>query len=147
MIDITEMPEVYRNATARLVYLHLALRAGYHDNDRDQVTVSIRRLAMEAGVTVSAVRHALHQLERAGLLSKDPGRMIVKKWVEEQTITTRAKTKREMQEQIQILERQRIQAVHELESQERRQYDPEKATDNDAFRRLKAKFGTKPNKK
>lgn len=146
VIDISEMPEVYRNATARLVYLHLALKAGYHDNDRDRATVSIRRLAMDVDVTVSAARHAIRQLERAGLLRRDGGALIVKKWVEEQSITTRARTKREMQEQIQILERQKIQAIHELHSQEIAAYDPQKATDNDAFRRLQARF-KKPEKK
>lgn len=145
VIDISEMPEVYRNATARLVYLHLALKAGYHDNDRDRAAVSIRRLAMDVDVTVSAARHAIRQLERAGLLKREGGALVVKKWVEEQTITTRARTKREMQEQIQILERQKVQAIHELQSQEKAAYDPQKATDNDAFRRLQARF-KKPEK-
>lgn len=145
VIDISEIPEVYRNATARLVYLHLALKAGYHDNDRDLAAVSIRRLAMDVDVSVSAARHAIRQLEKAGLLKRDGSFLVVKKWVEEQTITTRAKTKREMQEQIRILERQKQQADLELKSQEKEAYDPQKATDNDAFRRLKQRF-KKPEK-
>lgn len=142
VIDLSELPEVYRSASARLVYLHLALKAGYHDNDRDRASVSIRRLAMDVGVTVSAARHAIRQLERAGLLKRDGSVIVVKKWVEEQTITTRARTKREMQEQIRTLERQRQQAELERKSQEREAYDPSKATDNEAFRRLQQRFKT-----
>lgn len=141
VIDISEMPEVYKNSTARLIYLHLSLKAGYHDSDRDIVTLSIRRLSVDVGVTVSATRHALHLLERSGLLTREGRLWRVKKWVEEQTITTRAKTKREMQEQIQRLERQKQQAVLEIAHQERKEYDPEKALDNDAYRRVQARFG------
>lgn len=146
VIDISEIPEVYRNVNARLVYLHMALKAGYHDNDRDRATVSIRRLAMDVDVTVSAARHAIRQLERAGLLKREGGALIVKKWVEEQTITTRARTKREMQEQIQILERLKQQADLERKSQEKEDYDPEASTNSDGFRRIQARF-KKPVKK
>ena len=56
VIDISEMPEVYKNSTARLIYLHMSLKAGYHDADRDLVKLSIRRLSSDVGVTVSATR-------------------------------------------------------------------------------------------
>lgn len=143
VIDISEMPEIYRNMTARLIYMHMSLRAGYHDSDRDLVTLSIRRVAAEVGVTVSATRHALHLLERSGLISREGQLWRIKKWVEEQTITTRAKTKREMMDQIQRLERQKQQAVLEIAHQEHKEYDPEKALDNDAYRRVQARFGLK----
>lgn len=142
VIDISEIPEVYRNMTARLIYIHMSLKAGYHDSDRDLVNVSIRRLSGDVGVTVSATRHALRLLERSGLLTRDGQLWRVRKWVEEQTITTRAKTKREMQQQIMALERQKQQVELEVAHQEHRDYDPEKATDNDAFRRIQARFGT-----
>lgn len=141
VIDISEMPEVYRNTTARLIYVHMSLKAGYHDSDRDLVNVSIRRLSADVGVTVSATRHALHLLVRSGLLVKEGQLWRIKKWVEEQTITTRAKTKREMMDQIQRLERQKQQAVLEIAHQEHKEYDPEKALDNDAYRRVQARFG------
>lgn len=143
VIDISELPDVYRNHATRLVYLHLALKAGYHDNDRDQVTVSIRRLSAETGLTVSATRHAIGILTRAGLLSRTGITWTVSKWVAEQTITTRAKTKREMQEQIIRLERQRQQVEQEKSFQEAQKYDPDTALDNDAYRRLQARFGLK----
>lgn len=145
VIDISEMPDIYRNTTARLIYIHMSLKAGYHDSDRDLVNVSIRRLSADVGVTVSATRHALRQLERAGLLTRDGDLWRVKKWVEEQQITTRAKTKREMQEQIQRLERQRQQVILEQQHQEHQQYDPEEATNSDGYKRIAERFGlTKP---
>lgn len=143
VIDLSEFPDIYRNHAARILYFHLALKAGYHDNDRDQVAVSIRRLASDTGITVSATRHALRILTQAGLLTRTGMIWMVTKWVAEQSITTRAKTKREMQEQILSLERQRQQQKHEKSYQESRQYDPDKALDNDAYRRLKARFGLK----
>lgn len=147
VIDITEISEVYKNATARLIYLHMSLKAGYHDADRDLVKLSIRRLSADVGVTVSATRHALHQLERAGLLTKEGELWRVRKWVEEQQITTRAKTKREMQEQIQRLERQRQQVILEQQHQEHQQYDPVQSTNSDGYKRIAERFGlTKPKK-
>lgn len=147
VIDITEISEVYKNATARLIYLHMSLKAGYHDVDRDLLKLSIRRLSADVGVTVSATRHALHQLERVGLLTREGELWRVKKWVEEQQITTRAKTKREMQEQIQRLERQRQQVILEQQHQEHQQYDPEQSTNSDGYKRIAERFGlSKPKK-
>ena len=147
VIDITEILEIYKNPTARLLYLHMSLKAGYHDADRDLVRLSIRRLSADVGVTVSATRHALRQLERAGLLTREGDLWRVKKWVEEQQITTRAKTKREMQEQIQLLERQRQQVILEQQHQEHQQYDPEESTNSDGYKRIAERFGlSKPKK-
>lgn len=147
VIDITDISEVYKNPTARLIYLHMSLKAGYHDDDRDIVRLSIRRVSADVGVTVSATRHALRLLERVGLLIREGELWRVKKWVEEQQITTRAKTKREMQEQIQRLERQRQQVILEQQHQEHQQYDPEQSTNSDGYKRIAERFGlTKPKK-
>lgn len=91
IIDITELPNVYRNRNARLIYLHMVLRSGYHDTDRDVIETSIRRLASETGTTVSTVRHALLVLERNGLISKDGDRTKVTKWLQQDAITARPK--------------------------------------------------------
>lgn len=147
VIDISEFQDIYRNPVARLIYLHMSLKAGYHDVDRDLLNISIRRLSVDVGVTVSAVRHALRQLERAGLLTREGNLWRIRKWVEEQTITTRAKTKREMQEQIQRLERQRQQVILDKQHLEHQEYDPDKALDNDAYRRIQARFGLAEKKK
>ena len=81
VIDITDYPQIYRNMNARLVYVHMALKAGYHDDDRDICRLSIRSLAASVGITVSATRNALVQLEKSGLISKSSDCWIVKKWV------------------------------------------------------------------
>lgn len=107
IIDITDQPGVYRNVHARLLYLHLVLRAGYHDNDRDIVDISIRRLAMQSGLTVSATRHALAILERAQLVRREGNTLVVKKWLMDEAITPRAKTKREQRARDQASERER----------------------------------------
>lgn len=89
IIDITEIPELWRNANASRVYLYMTLRSGYHDDDRDQLRVSLRRLAMETGCSVAATRHALQMLVKYQLLLKDGDKWRVRKFVLEQKPTPR----------------------------------------------------------
>lgn len=91
IIDVSELPSVYRNVNARLLYLHMALRAGYHDDDRDVLETSIRILAAQIGLTISAVRHALHVLEGAQLIKREGSAWIIKKWLPMQTTSPRPK--------------------------------------------------------
>lgn len=93
VIDISDMPEVYRNQAARLLYIHMALCAGYHDEDRDQVRQSLRVMAARAGLTLSAVRHALGLLQRAGLVSREADAWKVKKWFVDTPPTPRRQPK------------------------------------------------------
>lgn len=93
MIDISDMPEVYRNQAARLLYIHMALCAGYHDDDRDLVRQSLRVMAVRAGLTLSAVRHALGLLQRAGLVSREGEAWRVKKWFVDTPPTPRRQPK------------------------------------------------------
>lgn len=97
IIDLSEFPSLYKNPTIRLVYLHLVLRSGYHDEDRDLISVSLRRLAFEVGITLSACRHALHQLEAAALIRRDGPSYQVRKFVIEKPISPRAKSRRQEQ--------------------------------------------------
>ncbi|MBR5523438.1 MAG: hypothetical protein IKV82_08245 [Akkermansia sp.] len=93
VIDLSEIPQVYANPTAVRVYLHLALKCGYHDNDRDIVTISLRILARSLGITVSAARHSLKILTAHGLLQPTGGSTFqVLKWVTNKPISKRAKT-------------------------------------------------------
>lgn len=92
IIDISTSQVLYRSHNIRLVYLHLCLKAGYHDNDRDLVRISIRTLASDVGLTVGAVRHALDQLQKYRMITRRGDLWQVAKWVNEQPITTRAKT-------------------------------------------------------
>lgn len=117
IIDLSEYPSLYRNQTVRLVYLHLCLRSGYHDNDRDLITISIRRLAMDVGITIAAARHALHQLETFGLIRRDGTIWKVTKFVVEAEITPRAKSRKQ----------QAAQAAREIEDKERAQAEAQRA--------------------
>ena len=99
IIDITEQPEIYRNQKIRLLYLHLVLKSGFHDDDRDVCRKSIRSLAMETGLTVSSVRHALRQLKAFGLLKVQGDALVVTKFVLETPISKRARTKKEQSDQ------------------------------------------------
>lgn len=89
LIDITEIPAVYRCQNARLLYLHAVLKCGYHDEDRDVLGCSIRQLAADTGLTVSAVRHALKVLAKYGLIEQRDGVTIVRKYIEAKPISKR----------------------------------------------------------
>lgn len=95
VIDISEIPTVYRNPNARLLYIHLCLKAGYHDNDRDIVSLSVRQMSAQSGLTVSAVRHALLVLEKSHLVTRQGTVLYVRKWIAEQSITARPRTARQ----------------------------------------------------
>lgn len=98
IIDISEYPLIYHNPRARLVYLHLALKAGYHEEDRDICLLSIRCLAADVGLTISATRHALAVLERAALIERFGISWRVKKFVLSTPIPPRARSQRKQKE-------------------------------------------------
>lgn len=79
IIDVRNL-SWYRNPSARLVYIHLVMTAGWHDDDRDIARISYRRLAIEVGLTLSATRHALHQLTTTGMITAIDKGWTVKKW-------------------------------------------------------------------
>lgn len=105
IIDISEYPTLYNNQSIRLVYLHLCLRSGYHDHDRDLAQLSIRRLARQVGLSVGAVRHALAQLLKYQMLVRQGPMLQVRKFVTEQPISKRARNKREEKQEAQRQER------------------------------------------
>lgn len=122
IVDISEYASLYRNHNARLVYLHLCLKSGYHDNDRDLLDISVRRLADAVGLSVSATRHSLRVLSEAQLLKREGPLWHVRKFVLEQDISPRVKTEREAKKKSQ--ERQREEA--EREQDRRLQADRER---------------------
>lgn len=121
IIDITEIPAVYRCQSARILYIHMALRAGYHDNDRDLLDVSLRRLADGSGLSISAVRHGLQILERAGLIKKSGSVYAVRKWIAQSAVTPRALTKKQERAvaQAEQMRREREQRAAEEEAERR----------------------------
>jgi len=121
IIDVSEIPRVYTNTNAVRVYLHLCLKCGYHDGDRDIIVVSIRRLSYELGLTLSAIRHALTLLSNYGLIKYNGGSTwTVTKWVTKKSIGTRAKTEAEQQ----------IRDRRELETQELEERHRQKAAED-----------------
>lgn len=127
VIDITELPAIYRSQNARLLYLHMALKCGYHDSDRDIADVSVRRLAADVGVTVSAVRHALRLLERSRLIEREAGVWRVKKWIQTETITPRKNQekaqKAAQKAQEREIERQTMERQRDVEREQREQLE------------------------
>lgn len=117
IIDISQCPEIYKNRHARLVYLHLCLKSGYHDHDRDLVRTSIRILAADTGLSVSAVRNAVKQLIKWRLLELQNGIYKVTKWVPEQTISSRPKTSKQQRADELAAERARQNEVREREAE------------------------------
>ena len=114
IVDIRDLP-LYRNPSVRQLYLHLVLVSGYHDSDLDRVAVSVRGLASQTGLTISAVRHALDVMTKAGLVRREGGALMVTKYVLKDGIPKRARTKKEQQEQQQSREREQ----QEVESKRR----------------------------
>ena len=94
IIDISQAPDLYRSESVRLLYLHLCMRCGYHDDDKGLVRQSIRAMAADTGLTISAVRHAMRVLEKWSLLKRYRGKLYVRNWCEEQPITTPARRTR-----------------------------------------------------
>lgn len=119
IIDISASRPLYRNHNVRLVYLHMCLRCGYHDNDRDMLRMSIRAIAADTGLTVSATRHALALLLRAKLIERNGDVWRVFKWLPEQQITTRPATKKQQQQQI----------AREIEQQQQREREAREIDD------------------
>ena len=71
ILDITEFPSLYETTNTRLVYLHLALKAGHQAYNKGMVITTLTRLSNEVGVTVSALRWSLNKLQKFGLVKVD----------------------------------------------------------------------------
>lgn len=126
VIDIREFPQIYRNNNAKLVYLHLVLISGYHDEDRDQTSISIRQICYDTGLSLSAVRHSLKVLISAGLLSRSGITWTVKKFVLDKPISPRIRSEKK-RSAAENLERERIikEEQNQREKEEKRRYQEE----------------------
>lgn len=98
IIDLSEYASLYRNHNVRLVYLHMVLKSGWHDEDRDILDQSIRVLAQGTGLSISTVRHALKQLEKSHLIVRQGNVWSVRKWVLQETPTPRPRTRKEQKQ-------------------------------------------------
>lgn len=126
VIDIREFPQIYRNNNAKLVYLHLVLISGYHDEDRDQTPISIRQICYDTGLSLSAVRHSLKVLISAGLLTRSGITWTVKKFVLDKPISPRIRSEKK-RTAAENLERERIikEEQSQREKEEKRRYQEE----------------------
>lgn len=126
IIDIREFPQIYRNDHVKLVYLHLVLISGYHDEDRDQTPISIRQICYDTGLSLSAVRHSLKVLISAGLLSRSGINWTVKKFVLDKPISPRIRSEKK-RSAAENLERERIikEEQSQREKEEKRRYQEE----------------------
>lgn len=126
VIDIREFPQIYRNDHAKLVYLHLVLISGYHDEDRDQTPISIRQICYDTGLSLSAVRHSLKVLISAGLLTRSGIIWTVKKFVLDKPISPRIRSEKK-RTAAENLERERIikEEQSQREKEEKRKYQEE----------------------
>lgn len=129
IIDISDIPEIYKNHNTRLVYLHLCLFSSYESDTLDVYGGSIRRLAADVGITVAAVRNSLRILFKYGLLkSTEDNKYIVTKYLTRKEIKTRAKTEKEAKEKEQkISYERRKQQEHEEEERKRKEYKEQAA--------------------
>ena len=92
ILDLRDWPLLYKNPNVRLLYLHLVLIARYEDTYKDWAKISIRKLAVDAGLTYSACRHALRVLEKAKIIRRRDGWICVAQWLKEPTVTKRQST-------------------------------------------------------
>lgn len=120
IIDIRDLPQIWNNTNITRAYLYLCLSSGYHDTDRDLVHVSVRGLAALTGLSVAASRHALQQLQKAGLITRQGDAWKVTKFVITEAPATRPKTKREQQLEIERLRRAEEQRRRDTESAEKK---------------------------
>lgn len=89
IIDLREYRKAYANTNVRLLYLHMVLVAGYHVDDRDICKLSLRQLAADVGLTLSAVRHALKVLEGIGMVARQGDAWHVTKFAMPKEMPTR----------------------------------------------------------
>lgn len=116
IIDITECPQIYDCLSARIIYLHLVLKAGWGERNQDYCRCSIRSLQGDLGLTFAAVRHGLQVLEKYGMIRRGPGGCYVRKFCNPTQPGVRKLTRRQQAAEEQ---RKREQAETELIQRER----------------------------
>lgn len=122
IIDVTEIEEVWRNHNARLIYLYMCLKCGYHDTDRDKLKLSIRTFCYRLDLSLSAVRHALNILQKCGLIVQESrSTWRVTKWIAGQEISKRKSKRQEAAIREEEIRLQEHQAEERKRAEERKQ--------------------------
>lgn len=134
IIDVSSVPELYKNRNAVLLYCHLVFKSGYYDYNKDAYKRSIRGLALDLNMTLSATRHAIGILQKHKLITQKDGWWLVRKYIKEQTISPRV-SKKQQQRTSEIEERLRHQEQLERSIQE----NEKNAISYEEYQKLKAK--------
>lgn len=139
IIDQSELPS-YRSTSARLLYLHLVLKSGYHRDNQDLVHTSLRRMAAEVGLSLAAVRHALGLLLADSLVTMEAPRTIrVTKFVQPVMAAKRtATTLTDGSTQTAAHDERKRQLTDELEKLRRWYRDAEARQDTASMSEIKA---------
>lgn len=95
IIDISEYPVLYNCMSARIIYLHLVLKAGWGERNLDYVRGSIRSLQGELHMTFAATRHGLNVLRKMGMIKPAPRGWIIRKYCQPTQPGQRPAAKRE----------------------------------------------------
>lgn len=134
IIDVSSIQELYKNRNAVMLYVHLVFKSGYYDYNKDAYKRSIRGLALDLNMTLSATRHAIGILQKHKLITQKDGWWLVRKYIKEQTISPRV-SKKQQQRTSEIEERLRHQEQLERSIQE----NEKNAISYEEYQKLKAK--------
>lgn len=115
IIDISEIPAVYRNQHAVKIYLHMVLKCGYHDDDRDIIRLSLREMSYRLDISLSAVRHAVRILERYQLIRRVDSVWRVNKFVATNSRAISKRSSNTTRDELAKQERERLAAEREQE--------------------------------
>lgn len=138
LIDITGLP-LYRSVGARLLYVHLCLKSGYHMDDLDICRESLAQLSYNTGMTISATRHALSLLTTAGLVIREGSALKVVKFVQPVLAAKRSAASRQDGTDEEDKRQRRIQFLQEeLEKLRRWWHDAHERGDNEACKGISA---------
>lgn len=111
VIDVTEIADIWRNPNISRLYFFMAMKCGFHDNDRDLIKISLRVLAGQTGLTLSACRHAVKVLQAHGLLTIENDKMRVTKFILDKKPTSRTQKNTATSGVEEMRERQRLQEL------------------------------------
>lgn len=111
VIDVTEIADIWRNPNISRLYFYMAMKCGFHDNDRDLIKISLRVLAGQTGLTLSACRHAVKVLQAHGLLTIENEKFRVTKFILDKKPTSRTQRNTTSSGVEEMRERQRLQEL------------------------------------
>lgn len=123
VIDVTEIADVWRNPNISRLYFFMALKCGYHDDDRDILKISLRNLAAQASLTISATRHALKVLESLKLVTQEHEAWRVTKFILDKKPTSRTQKNTASSAEFENQQRQQAEEQEKKERETRKYFE------------------------